>query len=108
VLRHDGADQVVTRSIMDTSGRSASVTRHINLDRTKPHLEVDGVIDGHTYNHKPTLVCNASDALSGIASCHIRKRHHTHADGTTTFHFVGVAKDVAGNKTKVRGSYTLS
>ena len=85
VLRHNGRHRTVTRSISDTAGRSASVTVIVNIDRTKPGLTVDGVTDGKTYHDKPKLTCNATDALSGVASCHIHRHHHTHADGTKTY-----------------------
>lgn len=108
VLREDGKGQVVTRTIEDSDGRTASATRHINLDQMKPRVDVAGVTDGHTYDHKPTLTCKATDALSGVASCRIHRHRHKHADGTTTVRYVGVARDVAGNTSKTRGSYTLS
>jgi hypothetical protein len=76
VLRHDGRDRVVTRTITATDGGSDTVTLHINIDRTKPEVGVDGVKSGLTYRSLPTLKCVATDALSGVASCTIVQHHH--------------------------------
>jgi hypothetical protein len=107
-LRHNGS-HTVTRTITDTDGGSASVTVIINIDRTKPHLHVDGVRNGHTYSSPPTLFCRATDGRSGLASCTITQRHH-HIKGTddVVFHYIATATDNAGNTRAVRGTYTVS
>jgi hypothetical protein len=107
-LRKDGKGQTVTRSIEDTEGRSASVTRKVNIDRTDPTIEVDGAKDGKSYTKKQDMTCKTTDALSGPASCVVHQHRKEHKNGTVTYRYLAVGKDLAGNKTKVRGSYTVS
>ncbi len=107
VLRHDGRHQTVTRTISDTAGRSDSVTVTVNIDRTKPGVSVGGVTAGNTYHHRRHLTCHASDALSGVATCHVHQHRHVR-HGVAHYHYVAVATDNAGNKSKTSGSYTIS
>jgi hypothetical protein len=65
----------VTRSISDTDEQKATVTvSRINIDIAGPRVSIDGPKAHHVYAvHAPAARCEASDKLSGIRSCRIRK-----------------------------------
>ncbi|MCU1382349.1 MAG: Neogenin [Acidobacteria bacterium] len=68
----EGADQAITRSVVDTAGHTAAATVTLNIDTTRPTIAAavsptprpDGTVDGGA-----TVTFTCSDALSGIASC---------------------------------------
>jgi hypothetical protein len=103
-LTRNRAGMSVTRTITATDGGAATVTvSGLNLDSRKPHVAVRGIADGALYAGRvPQARCVAGDALSGIASCHIRR--HTLGNRTT---FTATATDRAGNTATVRGSYRV-
>ena len=103
VLDQEGAGQTVTRSVLAEDGGLTVVTAGpVSIDLTAPTAKVTGVAEGKVYNgptRAPT--CEASDALSGLASCTL----------TTTGQFPGVqvttatAVDQAGNTTTSTVTY---
>jgi hypothetical protein len=96
-LTRSKAGQSVTRTVTDTDGGQASVkVSSISIDRVAPTLRV--VRHGHE------LVCHATDGLSGVASCVVHKRSHTHG-GETTVHWTAIAVDKAGNATSKSGHF---
>jgi hypothetical protein len=94
---------VVARMIKSADGGEATATVVVRLDRTKPKVRVAGVRNGATYDTAPTLRCKAHDALSGVASCRIRRNHHGQV-----VDYVAVAKDKAGNVAKAHGKYRIA
>ncbi|HEX3707803.1 MAG TPA: MBG domain-containing protein [Mycobacteriales bacterium] len=108
-VRHAGAKQNVTERITAIDGGSASVTVTVSIDRTGPHVAVHGVKNGHTYRagHGPHVTCVARDALSGLAArCRVTSTHHRRG-GFRHVHYIASATDVAGNTTRIQGSYRV-
>lgn len=95
--------RTVTKTIKSADGGEATATVVVRLDRTKPKVRVAGVRNGATYATAPTLRCKAHDALSGVASCHITRRHHGEI-----VDYVAIAKDRAGNVAKAHGKYRVA
>jgi adhesin/invasin len=109
VLSADGSGQVVTRSVTDTLGSSASVTSAaVSIDATRPTLKVKvkGAKKGATYAKAPKLSCAATDKLSGVATCTIATKKAKSKRGTLV-RWTAVALDKAGNGTSSKGSYTI-
>ena len=105
-LTRDGAAQSVTRTVTAVDGGAATVTvTGINLDQTAPAVSISGVRNGAVYaGTAPTARCVGRDALSGVASCTLRKV--TVGQVTTVY---GTVVDRAGNSAKVLLRYsTLS
>jgi hypothetical protein len=104
VTRHQsGADQVVSRTIAATDGGTATATVHVNIDTHAPQVSVTDVTNGGRYLRPgPTPHCSATDALSGVATCHLTQ----HTSGSTV-HYTGTATDKAGNARTIHGSYRL-
>jgi DNA-binding beta-propeller fold protein YncE len=102
-IKKNGKNRSVTKTVASSDGGSASVTVAVNLDQRKPTVKVTGVKNGKTYSKAPTLRCKAHDALSGIASCHIKRSHHGHEHK-----YVATAKDRAGNVASVHGKYRVA
>ena len=72
---NDGRDQAVTRSVTATDGQSASAqVGDIDIDRTRPAVKIKGVRKGKRYRRAPKGRCVASDRLSKVASCRLRKK----------------------------------
>ncbi|MFL6136292.1 MAG: OmpL47-type beta-barrel domain-containing protein [Frankiaceae bacterium] len=100
-LTGEGANQSVTGTAKDQAGNTASATvSGINIDRTSPTFPA--------YTGSTTLTvgqpvvepaCNATDALSGIATCVTGKSGSgfTNPNGVGDFTFAQVATDKAGN-----------
>jgi hypothetical protein len=74
----------------------------VKIDHSKPHVKVSGVKKGHIYRHRHALHALCSDGLSGVATCRIHQHRFGHRE-----YFTATAKDKAGNKTTVRGSYRI-
>lgn len=98
-LTMSGAGRSVTRTIMATDGGAATVVvSGINIDKYRPSVEVTGVRAGKTYFAAgPTAGCRASDQLSGVASCTVKRT----TSGTSVV-YVATATDVAGNRNTAR------
>ena len=74
-LAVSGADQSVTRTVSDTSGATATATViNIDIDLIAPSLKIKGVKKGKTYPRKKKPKCQASDPLSGLASCTVTQK----------------------------------
>jgi hypothetical protein len=68
-LSTDGTNQVVTGTVTDSVGASASTSVTINLDETPPALVVTSPADGASLSESVVAVSGvASDSLSGLAS----------------------------------------
>lgn len=107
-LIQDGHGQSLTRTITDTDGRVAAVTvTGINIDRTAPTLRVVGVRSGATYVRAPKLVCRATDAVSGVASCRLTRRVISRRAHLVVYGYRAVATDRAGNVRVTTGRYRL-
>jgi hypothetical protein len=109
-LRHDGAGRAVTRTITATDGGTDTVTvSGINIDRAAPRVDVAGIRNGESYyGAQPRPSCRATDRLSGVARCSVSTRRATSVDGTNrAVRYRAVATDKAGNRTVVRGGYTV-
>ncbi|MFC5011560.1 Ig-like domain-containing protein [Nocardioides plantarum] len=105
-LSANGRSQVVTRTITDDQGRSATARVTVSIDRTKPVVRVTGARNGATYTAKRKLTCKATDTLSGVASCKVTTRSRK-AGRSTVVTWTGTAYDRAGNKATTTGRYTI-
>lgn len=105
-LAASGRNQVVTRTIGDDQGRSATATVTVSIDRVLPTVKVTGAKPGATYGARRTLVCQATDALSGVASCTITTTTRK-AGKKTVVRWTGTALDRAGNTAVTTGRYTI-
>ncbi|QGN34369.1 putative Ig domain-containing protein [Microlunatus sp. Gsoil 973] len=94
VLRHQGANQSVSRTIAAADGGTATVVvRGVNIDLTRPKVSIKGPRDGATYKGSaPRARCAGLDRLSGVASCRLTKK--THGDRIS---YRATATDRAGN-----------
>jgi hypothetical protein len=106
-LSGNGAHQDVTRTVHANDGGIASITvTGIKIDHIAPTIHVSGVKSGHTYRHARTLRCDATDALSGVASCTIHSgSHHTPKGQRITY--TATAVDKAGNISRKHGHYLV-
>jgi len=106
LLAHNGAAQVVTRTITSVDGGIATVTvRGINIDRSKPTVHIVGISKGTVYGAAaPKVRCAAKDALSGLARCTITRKTVLGANGPVTT-VVATAVDKAGNTAIARATY---
>ncbi|WP_344733332.1 Ig-like domain-containing protein, partial [Nocardioides fonticola] len=97
VLRREGADQSVTRTVRSQDGGIATVTvSGVDIDRTAPRVRLRGVRNGASYVRAPRPTCRATDALSGVTRC-VVKRHRLRGGQVR---FVAIAKDAAGNRAR--------
>lgn len=109
-LRHNGAGRSVTRTITATDGGTDTATvADINIDRSAPRVRVTGVRKGASYfGAQPRPTCRATDRLSGIARCSVKRRSAPSTDGTSrVVRYRAVGIDKAGNRTVVSGRYTV-
>jgi hypothetical protein len=88
------AGQSVTGTVSATDGGIATASvSGIDIDRQAPRVRIAGVTAGKTYlGRAPKPRCVAHDALSGIATCKLRKDR----SGVRT-RWTAVATDRAGN-----------
>jgi hypothetical protein len=106
-LRRSGGAQDVTKTITGADGGASSITvAGINIDLTPPKLHVTGAVNGDTYRHGRVLHCDASDSLSGVASCVIHQHRKTR-HRVTVVRWTAVATDEAGNRTTKSGHYFI-
>jgi hypothetical protein len=97
-LSRSMADQSVTVTVTGKDGAATTVSvTHINIDRRAPRLRV--------MRRGRRLSCDATDGLSGVASCVIR-RHRSTLDAVRTVHWTAIARDRAGNRRIKRGSFS--
>jgi hypothetical protein len=105
----DGADQSVTRTITATDGGQATATvGDVDIDSTGPKVEVKGVRDGASYRQGkvPDPRCQASDGLSGLASCTLARKVTKTKYGKRVI-VTATAVDVAGNEATNRVVYRV-
>jgi hypothetical protein len=105
-LRHNGAAQMVSRTIHGTDGGIAAVVvSPVNIDRIPPQVAVTGVRKGGTYDAPgpARLACAASDSLSGLAGPCTLVIHQAER----TLSWTASAADKAGNTATVTGKVRL-
>jgi hypothetical protein len=107
-LSGDGAGQSVAGTATDTSRNSASTTvGGISIDRTAPDVRYIGNTGSYSVDQTVSIICSASDALSGLAtnSCaNITGPAYTFL-GTNTYS--ATATDRAGNSTTASLRFTV-
>ena len=65
----EGASQVITRTVTDAAGNSATASATINLDKTPPQIGITAPADGAVLDNSAVVVTGAiSDAVSGVAA----------------------------------------
>ncbi|MBI4635367.1 MAG: 6-bladed beta-propeller [Candidatus Rokubacteria bacterium] len=71
-LATEGANQIVTRSVLDNAGNSASTTCRVSIDKTPPTLTFGAATPAPNVNGwnntNVSIPFRASDALSGVAT----------------------------------------
>jgi hypothetical protein len=102
----EGANQSVTGTATDWAGNTATDTvSGINIDETAPQVAlVGGPTATYYYGNDPTApTCDASDALSDLASCVVT------GGGTSVgaHSYTATATDKAGNTSTASLSYTV-
>ncbi|WP_344735669.1 Ig-like domain repeat protein, partial [Nocardioides fonticola] len=94
VIGRSTKGRTVTGTVLaDDGGRATVTTEVVKVDLVKPKVRIKGLAAGAA--GKPR--CVARDKTSGVASCRLKVR--THRDRVV---YIAIAKDVAGNTTKVR------
>jgi Bacterial Ig-like domain (group 3) len=104
-LTRNGADQVVSRTITDADGGTATVSVVVSIDQTKPKVTVTGIRNNATYDAPgPAKIgCRATEKISGLAApCKVTV-HRTAAAITWT----ATATSKAGITTTVHGKASL-
>jgi hypothetical protein len=105
----NGANQSVTGKALDFAGNgSAPLTLGpVNLDQTKPTVQVTGVTDGASYTvgAPPVPGCAGSDALSGLASCTVATTGGL-SNGVGYYTVTATATDKAGNTNTAVAHFT--
>jgi hypothetical protein len=111
VLRADGRNQAVTRTVTDSLGSAASVTSvAVSIDATIPRVSVTGARNGATYKRLRKLACKGTDALSGVASCKVivtKKNSKKKSKKLTVVRWTATAVDQAGNQAISKGRYKV-
>lgn len=110
VFTEDGTGQVVTGTVVDVAGHSATITKTFNIDATPPVLVITSPAPGAPYAPSITITGTATDALSGMLSVTAGGRTlRRRSDGTFTTGplptdgvdtIAVVATDRAGNVTQ--------
>jgi hypothetical protein len=107
-LRHQGAGQSASGTVIDTDGGAATVTvSPIDIDQTKPAVRVSGVKNGKRYAKAPKLHCVGADRLSGLAGCYLVQKPKATASGKTV-RYAAIAVDRAGNVRRAVGTYYVT
>nr|WP_264674207.1 lamin tail domain-containing protein [Nocardioides lijunqiniae] len=98
------ANQSVTRTVTAEDGGSATASvTDVDIDRVSPKVRVAGVKHRKVYTGRaPRPRCVGSDALSGVASCTLRR---TRVGNRHTV--VATAVDRAGNTSRSTVRYTV-
>lgn len=108
VLGADGRDQVVTRTVTDSLGTTATATSAaVSVDATSPSVSVTGARKGATYKKLRKLTCKATDALSGVASCVVAVTKKKKSKKLTIVRWTATALDRAGNPATSKGQYKV-
>lgn len=108
-LSQNGANQSVTRSVVDKADNTTSKTvGGISIDMEKPTLSIGGVKDDgiYTLGSVPTPTCSATDSFSGVASCTGSKSGGL-PNGVGTFTYTATATDKAGNSVTQSVTYRV-
>ncbi|HVW81711.1 MAG TPA: hypothetical protein VHB69_12315 [Mycobacteriales bacterium] len=92
-----GANQSLTETIEDTDGGTASITVTENIDLGAPTI---------TKVRPRAGKCAASDPVSGMGSC-VVKRTRVHGRHGTRVEWTAIATDRAGNVAKAFGAYKV-
>lgn len=103
---HEGADQSVTGTAVDRAGNTATDTvSNIDIDTTAPTAGFAGTFgSSYSFGEVPAApACDASDALSGLASCIVTGYGTTVGQHT----LIATATDLAGNAATATLSYTV-
>ncbi|MFB9958154.1 PxKF domain-containing protein [Agromyces bracchium] len=102
----EGADQSVVGTAVDRAGNTATATvSGIKIDLTKPTVGfAAGFGTSHSFGEVPAApACDASDALSGLASCTVTGYGTTVGQHT----LLATATDLAGNVATAELTYTV-
>jgi hypothetical protein len=109
VVTTNGADQSVVGEAEDRAGNTARYeVKGINIDSTKPTIEMTGVAAGGQYllGAAPKAGCTAKDDISASVTCDVRVTGGT-ANGVGTFSYTATATDGAGNTATESGTYSV-
>ena len=96
----EGKAQVVTGTVEDNAGNTATDPAAVSIDKTKPVINLDALPAPNAngwYGDDVTATYTASDALSGIKT---QDRAHTFGEGANQT-ATGTATDAAGNSASV-------
>jgi hypothetical protein len=102
----EGADKSATGTATDWAGNTATSTASgIDIDKTAPQVDLVGGPTGDYYfgNDPAAPTCEATDALSGIASCVISGGGSSVGEHSYT----ATATDKAGNEAAATLNYTV-
>ena len=103
----DGANQVVTGTVIDKAGNQASTSLSVSVDKTAPPIQatLNPPPNAAGWNTGPVTVTFAcADGLSGIASC--SSPVTVSAPGSHTV--IGTAIDRAGNQTSLNTTVNVA
>ncbi len=104
-VSEDGAARAVNATISAVDGGIATVSTVVSLDRTAPTVTVRGVRHrGRYLGVVPRHTCQATDGLSGVASCTITATRGPRGPHVLT----ATAEDRAGNVATGRVVYRLT
>jgi alpha-tubulin suppressor-like RCC1 family protein len=104
----EGADQVITGTVVDFAGITASASITLNIDKTPPVITITGVTDGavYTVGAVPEPGYTATDDLSGVESRNATLTGGS-ANGVGTYTYTVDATDNAGNSATASPSYSV-
>jgi hypothetical protein len=107
-LSSNGAGQSVSEQITASNGESAStIATGIDIDQTEPTVKIAGPRSHKTYRRiAPAPRCEASDAVSGIATCKLAVRRTKTTRGYRET-ITALATSNAGSTNTVRLSFTV-
>jgi hypothetical protein len=118
LISSEGANQVVSGTVTDSAGNSATASVSVNLDKTPPVLTVSAPVDGNNFTDTTIAATGTlSDALSGIITltCNGTPVTFTAPDFSCNISLTpGVnlvvvrAGDMAGNMTLIKMHVTLT
>jgi hypothetical protein len=106
LLGSETAGTVVTETGADLLGNASTSSAIVRIDKTAPHVWINGITDGSTYvlGNVPAASCGATDALSGIDFCN-GSLHGGVASGVGAFTYLATAADHAGNSASTNAAY---
>jgi hypothetical protein len=93
----EGANQVISGTVRNSAGNSATTSVTINLDKTPPNITAQSSPASNAAgwnNSNPTVSFACTDSLSGIAAC---PAPQTITNETIGLVVSGTATDIAGN-----------